>query len=194
MKITWNRDRYEFVDTKKGETYACKEELKAVGASWDKESRIWWAPAGSNLERLRPLLPTISPEAMEHFKGEESARRASIESSRATDAAGNFPKPAGLEYLPYQRAGIAYATAHRDTLIADEMGLGKTIQAIGTINADKLTRRVLIVCPATLKLNWKKEFAKWDTKNLSYAVIDPKTKTFPAVEVVIINYELMRKW
>ena len=72
--------------------------------------------------------------------------------------------------------------------------LGKTIQAIGTINADPLARRAIIICPATLKLNWKKEFAKWDTKNLSYEVITPKTKSFPAVDVVIINYEIMTKW
>ena len=131
---------------------------------------------------------------MERFTREESARRASIEASRSTDSAGNFPKPDGLEYLPYQRAGIAYASAHKDTLIADEMGLGKTIQAIGTVNADELARRALIVCPATLKLNWKKEFAKWDTKNLSYDVVTPKTKVFPSTDVVIINYELMTKW
>lgn len=194
MRIVWNRDRYEFQDTKKGDCYANKEEIKAAGGLWDNPNKTWWAPAGSNLGRLRPLLPTISPEAMERFQGEESARRASIESSRATDAAGSYPKPVGLEYLPYQRAGIAYTSAHRDTLIADEMGLGKTIQAIGTINADPLARRVLIICPATLKLNWRKEFSKWDTKNLSYEVITPKTKAFPAVDVVIINYELMTKW
>ena len=74
------------------------------------------------------------------------------------------------------------------------MGLGKTIQAIGTINADPLARNILIVCPASLKLNWQREFAKWDTKNLSYGVVTPKTKTFPGLDVVIINYELMSKW
>jgi superfamily II DNA or RNA helicase len=194
VRIVWNRDRYEFVDTKKGECYANKEELKAAGASWDNGNKTWWAPTGSNLGRLRPLLPTISPEAMERFQGEDAKRRASIESSRATDAAGNYPKPVGLEYLPYQRAGIAYAIAHHDTLIADEMGLGKSIQSVGVVNADPLARRILIVCPATLKLNWRKEFTKWDVKGLSIEVITPKTKAFPAVDVVIINYELMTKW
>lgn len=191
MRIVWNRDRFEFEGK---DTYDHREELKAVGSAWDKEHKTWWAPVSASIGRLRPLLPTISPEAMERFSGEERRRRESIDASRSTDAVGNFPKPDGLEYLPYQRAGIAYATAHKDTLIADEMGLGKTIQAIGTINADKLARRVLIICPATLKLNWKKEFAKWDTKNLSYALITPKTKTFPGLDVVIINYELMTKW
>ena len=195
MRIVWNRDRYEFQDVNKGECYANKEEIKAAGGSWDNPLKVWWAPAGSRLERLRPLLPTISPEAMARFRDEESLRQRSIESSRATDAAGEFPVPAnGLQYRPFQKGGIAYAATHRDTLFADEMGLGKTVQAIGVINLDPLARRILIICPATLKLNWKKEFVKWDVKNLSYEVITPKTKKFPAVDAVIINYEQMTKW
>ena len=191
MKIIWQRDRFEFEGK---DTYDHREELKAIGAAWDSPNKTWWAPLQANIERLRPLHPTISPEAMERFTGESSRRRETIASSRSTDAVGNFPKPDGLEFFPFQRAGIAYASARKDTLIADEMGLGKTLQAIGTINADRLARHVLIVCPATLKLNWKKEFAKWDTKNLSYDVVTPKTKVFPSTDVVIINYELMTKW
>ena len=191
MKIVWNRDRFEFEGK---DTYDHREEIKAIGGTWDKENKTWWATSGAALGRLRPLHPTISPTAMERFSGEELRRREAIDASRSTDAVGNFPKPDGLEFFPFQRAGIAYAIARKDTLIADEMGLGKTLQAIGTINADKLARRILIVCPATLKLNWKKEFAKWDTKNLSYGVITPKTKEFPCLDVIIINYELMTKW
>jgi SNF2 family DNA or RNA helicase len=71
---------------------------------------------------------------------------------------------------------------------------GKTIQGIGICNALPLARRILIICPATLKLNWRKEFTKWDTKNLSYDVVSPKTKEFPTSDVAIINYELMKKW
>jgi SWI/SNF-related matrix-associated actin-dependent regulator 1 of chromatin subfamily A len=59
---------------------------------------------------------------------------AAIEDSVATNSDMQIPVPAGLEYLPYQKAGIAYAAGRKSTLIGDEMGLGKTIQAIGTIN------------------------------------------------------------
>ena len=57
--------------------------------------------------------------------------------SRATEAAFEPPAPAGLSYLPYQKAGVKFALDNPATLIADEMGLGKTIQVIGAINADK---------------------------------------------------------
>ncbi|KAI8615559.1 SNF2 family N-terminal domain-containing protein [Chytriomyces sp. MP71] len=56
-------------------------------------------------------------------------------------------------------------------ILADEMGLGKTLQAISLIwtllkqsaiaNAPPPVKRALIVCPATLCLNWKREFNKW---------------------------------
>ena len=194
MRIVWNRDRYEFQDTKKGECYANKEEIKAVGGQWDNPNKTWWAPVEANLSKLRPCAPTITPDANAHFRMEEEKRIANVEASRSTDAIGNFPKPEGLDFYPYQRAGIAYASARKDTLVADEMGLGKSPMSVGVVNADPLARRVLIICPATLKLNWRKEFSKWDTKNLSYEVITPKTKSFPAVDVVIINYEIMTKW
>jgi hypothetical protein len=83
-----------------------------------------------------------------------------------------------LDYLPYQKAGILYAAERDDTLIGDSPGLGKTIQAIGLINHLGL-QCGLIVCPATLKLNWLKEMLKWLVdKNLTvgvaYGVHDPR--------------------
>ncbi len=109
MKIVWNRDRYEFQDVKKGECYANKEEIKAAGGLWDNPNKTWWAPIGANLERLRPLLPTITPEAKERFDQDRAVRQANIEASRATDSEIDIPSPPGLQYLGYQKAGIRFA-------------------------------------------------------------------------------------
>lgn len=92
-------------------------------------------------------------------EGKEAA--AKVAESRAVDAVGDFPAPTGKAYLPFQRAGIAYTLAHTHTLIADEMGLGKTVQAIGVINADEAIKTVLVVCPASLKGNWRSELDAW---------------------------------
>lgn len=65
---------------------------------------------------------------------------------------------------PYQEEGILYAARKGRSIIADEMGLGKTIQAIG---AAELMRKefnissVLILCPTSLKYQWKKEIEKF---------------------------------
>lgn len=65
---------------------------------------------------------------------------------------------------PYQKEGIRFAYQAGKAIIADEMGLGKTIQAIGTaelMKKNKLIGSVLIVCPTSLKYQWKKEIEKF---------------------------------
>ena len=112
--------------------------------------------------------------------------------SRAHDADIDVPSPAGREYLPYQRAAVAFGLPRPNVLFADEMGLGKTIEALGVINADPEARRVLIVCPASLKLNWARECEHW---LVDRGPIGIAGKTFPAgAQVVIVNYELLGKW
>lgn len=65
---------------------------------------------------------------------------------------------------PYQTEGIRKAFAAGRSLLADEMGLGKTVQALGT--AELLRQRnmadsVLVVCPTSLKYQWKKEIERF---------------------------------
>ena len=128
---------------------------------------------------------------------EEAAQAAAaaeaVAASRATDAEVEIPAPEGRTYLPYQRAGIAYAMARAGTLIGDEMGLGKTIQAIGVLNAGQ-AKRVLIACPASLKLNWKRELAAWMVADLPVHVVTGGKGAFPDVTnggVVVVNYDVL---
>ncbi|MBY6266644.1 DEAD/DEAH box helicase (plasmid) [Azospirillum sp. 412522] len=121
-------------------------------------------------------------------------KQASAAASRATDANVEIPVPAGLSYLPYQKAGIAYAMARKDVLIADEMGLGKTIQAIGTINTELATRarvRALVVGPKIARINWRGELTKWLIKPLTIGIAT--TKVWPSTDVVIVNYDILSK-
>jgi SWI/SNF-related matrix-associated actin-dependent regulator of chromatin subfamily A-like protein 1 len=95
--------------------------------------------------------------------------------SRATDAAITVPAPAGLNYYPFQRGGIAFALRrieekHHGTLIGDQPGLGKTLQALGVINACAEIKTVLIVCPASLRTHWKEEARKWLTRPAQVSV------------------------
>ena len=65
---------------------------------------------------------------------------------------------------PYQKKGIRFAFQAGKSIIADEMGLGKTLQAIGTaelMKKHKLIGSVLIVCPTSLKYQWKKEIERF---------------------------------
>lgn len=130
----------------------------------------------------------------------ERARETSIDASRATACATEIPAPPGLSYLPYQRAGISYAMERSGTLVSDEMGLGKTIQAIGVINADPQVREVLVICPASLKLNWARECQRWLVRASSIEVRNGSRKASHTdelgaerVRVVIVNYDVLGK-
>lgn len=109
--------------------------------------------------------------------------------SRAVATEESFPRPEGLNYLPYQKAGIAFALRVPGALIADEMGLGKTIQAIGVINADPSIKRVLILCPALLRRNWERELRKWLTREMKIQVIMERDLPSPDAEIVVVNYD-----
>ncbi len=66
--------------------------------------------------------------------------------------------------LPYQLDGVAFAVGAGRAILADDMGLGKTIQGIGV--AELLSQvagieRVLIVCPTSLKSQWRGEIYRF---------------------------------
>ena len=103
----------------------------------------------------------------------------------------NFPKPSGKKYLPFQIDGIKWLTSRYHSLLADDMGLGKTIQAIGAINLLGL-KKVLIVCPASVKLNWKRELAEWLVdKSLTVEVVNGRTYNIQGCSVIIVNYDIV---
>ncbi|KAJ3064067.1 helicase [Podochytrium sp. JEL0797] len=93
-------------------------------------------------------------------------------------------------------------------ILADEMGLGKTLQSITLIwtllkqspiaNAPPPVKRALIVCPATLCQNWKREFGKWlGEERIRVFVLEDKTniKDFTVGKVhsvLICGYERLR--
>ncbi len=69
-----------------------------------------------------------------------------------------------VELLPYQLDGIAFAVGAGRAVLADDMGLGKTIQGIGVAELLKQVAdisKVLIICPTSLKSQWRSEIARF---------------------------------
>jgi SWI/SNF-related matrix-associated actin-dependent regulator 1 of chromatin subfamily A len=116
---------------------------------------------------------------------------ATVEASKARESNIIVPSPEGKVFRPFQLAGVDFLLKHRNSLLADDMGLGKTPQTIGLINSLPEVRSILIVCPNSLKLNWKNEFTDWLTRNLTIGIA---TKTFPTTDIVIVNYDILKKF
>jgi len=98
----------------------------------------------------------------------------------------------GGELLPFQMAGVKYASETKRCFIGDEMGLGKTVQALATIQYLNAYPAV-IICPASLKYNWEREAKKWLPEK-SIVVLNGKLKDKIKVDIIILNYDILKKW
>jgi len=98
----------------------------------------------------------------------------------------------------YQEFGTKYILHQKRVLLGDEMGLGKTIQAIAAMNHlhHKGHRYFLVICPAVLLLNWKREIEKL-TDMQAYMLHGTGISDFEIWKsdggIAIVNYEGLDK-
>ncbi len=102
----------------------------------------------------------------------------------------------------YQQAGVAFATFREGAIIADEMGLGKTIQAVATAVMKKEIfgfKRTLIICPASLKEQWRQEIKRFSNEDAEIVEGLPEQRALQyersTAYFLIMNYEtVLRDW
>lgn len=194
MRITFKNGRFIARDS-----YEHHTQLKDRGWQYDGGSKVWYRD-GSNLASayfaVRQFRHFMDASARAEAERIEHVAQEMITASHALSADIDIPAPEGKSYLPFQRAGINYALKNPDVILGDEMGLGKTIQTIGVANADPEVTSVLVICPASLKLNWLREFEQWGTRGWTIAVAGNKKydRFIDSAHVVIINYDLLSRY
>lgn len=102
-------------------------------------------------------------------------------------------------FYPHQIEGIRQMARIGSFLLADEMGLGKSLEALTVAAIDfelGYAKRVLVVCPATLKWNWMDEidtftYFKGLVLDGTYTEREKQMEEFDTFEydILIINYE-----
>lgn len=123
-----------------------------------------YARIGSFLKQARQISDTFRcyKDAIDFIIDiREKAKRMKIVKTYDDEKLNNLLK---VNLYPYQKEGIRFAAKAGKAIIADEMGLGKTIQAIGTaelLRKEGLIGSVLILCPTSLKYQWRSEIKKF---------------------------------
>ena len=158
---------------------------------FDRDAKLWIANQDlANVEGIYALINN-GFEVDENVKPILEKLVHKYESNLAESTASNADievEGLNLSLYPFQKAGVAYAIKNKRVFIADEMGLGKTVQAIATIH--KLNAYpAIIVCPASLKYNWEKEWNTW----VSNKTISVWNGTGDPADIIIINYDMLKK-
>lgn len=102
-----------------------------------------------------------------------------------------------VKLFPYQVDGVAFLAARGRGLLADDMGLGKTLQAIAAgswLAEHEGVKRILVVCPASLKHQWAREIAKFTglTTQIVHGGPEQRGVQYRAdATFFILNYELV---
>ena len=117
-------------------------------------------PAGDHEFRVYPDVY----EFIEQHKKEEERKRIARELFPDGKESQVFNHLINTKMYPYQKSGVQKIIETGRILLADEMGLGKTIQAIAA--TEILAKyfgvgKVLIICPTSLKFQWKREIEKF---------------------------------
>lgn len=187
MKITFEQDKYYITCG-----YGDRQAIKAAGFKWESSTKRWFtnnfyiALAASKRAEVTEI-PTRLKTLVRN-----------VESSYSQEP---FIDTRTKHLFDYQKAGVEEMMFRGNVLLADEQGLGKTLQVIAYLNAAIQPTKRLIVCPASLKLNWAREFQLWGTGLFSTRVITHGKDNFAIEEslitgeshdTIIVNYDLLK--
>ena len=92
--------------------------------------------------------------------------------------------------LSHQKIAIEKLAGSKRFILADDMGLGKTTSTI-IASLETGAKKVLIVCPASLKINWQREIANYSDRTVFIA----EGKKFSTEsDFVIANYDILKNF
>lgn len=173
-----------------------KEIKRFVGAGYNPENKEWHIPFA---------LPTVAPlqkwlhdngfvEGMNYYPSKRVLEYQEPLAIITPEDVAIACKELGFKRMPrpYQCEGIAYMINHGNCINGDDCGLGKTGQTIATLELMDAFP-ALVITPASVKYNWKKEWEKWNPTR-TVGVVGRKKKFDENVwqnDVIIINYDIL---
>jgi len=172
-----------------------KEDVALVrtlsGRRWNGQGKYWTADLSlKNVENLKEWGFKLDQGLADYLKRNQL-------SVKSLPEINNIP---GLNATlrPYQAQGVAWYEAKNGRVLnADDMGLGKTLQTLAWLQLRKDSALpALVICPASLKINWAREALKFT--ELEPCLISGRDKkeftVFPGGsrhDIYIVNYDIL---
>jgi SNF2 family DNA or RNA helicase len=117
-------------------------------------------------------------------------KAAIIKDNTVKDVVINYEKYSHRPPLEHQKEAVQKLVENKKFILADDMGLGKTTSTI-IAALETGAKKVLIICPATLKINWKREIENYSDKSIFVS----EGKGFSTEhDFVIINYDIIKNF
>jgi SWI/SNF-related matrix-associated actin-dependent regulator 1 of chromatin subfamily A len=117
-------------------------------------------------------------------------KAAIIKDNTVKDVVIDFSKYSVRPPLNHQKEAIQKLVENKKFILADDMGLGKTTSTI-IAALETGAKKILIICPATLKINWKREIENYSDRPVYIA----EGKKFDTNhDFVIINYDIIKNF
>lgn len=117
-------------------------------------------------------------------------KAAVIKDNSVKDVVIDYSKYSHRPPLEHQKEAIQKLVENKKFILADDMGLGKTTSTI-IAALECGAKKVLIICPATLKINWKREIENYSQKSV-YIAEGKKFSTDD--DFVIVNYDIIKNF
>jgi len=100
-----------------------------------------------------------------------------------------------MKLYQYQTEGVQFLVKTRRALLCDDMGVGKTCQAVVACRRVQ-AKRVLVICPNSVKWFWELEFNQWAPQYRTQVVEGGRAARISQInsgsDVVIIHFEGFR--
>jgi SWI/SNF-related matrix-associated actin-dependent regulator 1 of chromatin subfamily A len=117
-------------------------------------------------------------------------KAAVIQPEKKLDRVIDYSKYSSRPPMEHQKVAIEKLLANNKYILADDMGLGKTTSAvIGALESE--SKKILIVCPASLKINWEREIKNYSDRKV---LIVEGRKWGSTFDFYIINYDIIKNY
>lgn len=154
--------------------YEDKERVKKAGsgsARWSKTDKLWTIPPDPVLlGRMMSMFPDadIEPDLQEYLEERYRRQREIYMSTSIHD-----PISPDCKLFPYQNSSVRVLDSSGSLILGHDMGLGKTPIVCCALDY-VAAKRVLIVCPSSVKWSWVDHLIEWAGRTDIYVVESSK--------------------